>query len=315
MYKEFLEKVKVAGTIVIFGHKNPDGDSLGAALALKQLIKDNIGTDAVVVYDGNLPINYDFMPGRGDFIYVEKLSKTDFDLAIIVDVGSMRQIDEKQKKLLDGAADTIKIDHHITHDFDASLNIIDVKKASTAEIVFDLARALDWKISRDVATNLAVGIYTDTFAFTFVDDTNTMRAAADLMDLGADMRDIASGIKLATRDSIMAEAHALINTDFYYGGRLAVATIPNRYYKKLDSGETPILLSLRNIKGVEFVAILKEAHTSGMIGISLRGKTVPVRPIAETFGGGGHDFAAGCRINNTTLSAAKEIIVAEFEGL
>ncbi|MCL2369512.1 MAG: bifunctional oligoribonuclease/PAP phosphatase NrnA [Alphaproteobacteria bacterium] len=315
MYKEFLEKVRAAGTIVIFGHKNPDGDSLGSALALKHLIKDNIGTDATVLYDGNLPIFLDFLPGRGDAIYVGKLQKTDFDLCIMVDVGSERQIDEAQKKVFDAAKDTIKIDHHITHDIDAKLNIVDSVKASTTQIVFGLACELGWKISTDVATNIMTGLIHDTGGFSHEVNGDVMRVAAELLDIGIDMKYIRNGLRISTKDDIMGQAYSLMNAEFYYGGRLAVATVPNRYYKKLDSGETPILGYLQRIKGVEFTAVLKEAHTSGMIGISLRSKTVPVRPVAEIFGGGGHDFASGCRINNTTLSQAKEIIVAEFEGM
>ncbi|MCL2538651.1 MAG: bifunctional oligoribonuclease/PAP phosphatase NrnA [Alphaproteobacteria bacterium] len=311
--REFAQKIRAAETILIFGHKNPDGDSLGAALAIRDIIRDNFEKDAVITYDGNSPIYYDFMPGRSDFIFAEKIRSDKFDLVIIVDLASAVQMGDIPKKFFDSAGDTIKIDHHKTGDVDVNLAIVDVSAAATCEIIAELATAANWKIGVAAAKNLATGIYTDTQKFSLTDDGHVLRIAADLSDMGASLRDIAEGWSVATKNDILAQANILVSAEFFYGGRLAVAVVPNKYYKKLDSGETEILWYLRRIRGVEFVAILKEAHENE-IGLSFRSRRIPIRPIAEKLGGGGHDLAAGGRLNVPLLDA-KKIVVEAFKGM
>jgi phosphoesterase RecJ-like protein len=140
-----------------------------------------------------------------------------------------------------------------------------------------------------------------------------LRCSADLVDFGANPREIRAGLDIATMGDIMAQAEVLSRAEFFHDGRLAVATIPNKLYKKLDSGETRILMFLRFIKGVEFLVILKEAK-AGETHVSIRSHAVPIRMIAEQLGGGGHDLAAGGYIKDNP-SEAKKIIVEMFKGI
>jgi len=316
MFKEqinsLIQKIADAKSILIFGHKNPDGDSLGAVLGLRFLIADNFGKVADITYDGNLPISYDFLPGRENFTYIEKLSYKKYDLVIVVDTGSAVQLDSAQQKFFDSAVATVKIDHHKTADLSVDVDIVNIG-ASSCEIIYEIARAAKWKISVDVATNLCAGIYTDTQGFSVIDDSKSLLIAAALIDLGANPRRINEGLKVATRDDIMAQAEVLAEAEFFYNGRLAVASVPKALYKNLDSGATEIVLFLRRIKNVECVAILKEAHPEE-IRVSLRSSKIPIREIAESFGGGGHDLSAGLRIP-VSLPEAKKIIVESFAGI
>ncbi|MCL1891736.1 MAG: bifunctional oligoribonuclease/PAP phosphatase NrnA [Alphaproteobacteria bacterium] len=307
-----VAKISAAKSILIFGHKNPDGDATGAVLALRFLIADNFARTADVIYDGNLPIYFDFLPGRENFVYAEKLPGKKYDLVIVVDTGSAIQLDALQQKFFDEAVVTARIDHHKTADISADIDIVDIG-ASTCEIVYEIAREAGWKISASAATCLYSGIYCDTFRFSFLDKGQTLRTAAALVDLGAEPRRISESVGIATRDDIMAQAEVLRDAEFFYHGRLAVAVFPKALYKNLDSGETEIVLFLRRIKNVECVAILKEAHPEN-IRVSLRSREIPIREIAESFGGGGHDLAAGAQLH-TTLSAAKKIVAEAFAGI
>lgn len=310
-----VKKIKDAKTILLFGHKNPDGDSLGAVLGMRFLIADNFDKKADVVYDGNLPFIYDFMPGRADMTYVEKLPLRKYDLVISLDSAGLRLIGDAQLAFFNTATDTIKIDHHktgATDDF-ANLNIYNGDYVATSEIIFEITRDMNWKVSADVANCLYVGIYTDTGGFNYIENGNALRIAADLIDLGANARQVMPNLNILTRDDIIAQAQTIANTEFFYGGKLAVATIPNKSYKKLDSGETNLIMRLRSVKGVKAFAILKEAKPTE-IHASLRSETVVVRGIAEKLGGGGHDFAASANLKMNMLSA-KETIVEAFDGI
>ncbi len=309
------EKIRAAKKILVFGHKNPDGDSLGASLAMCHLIRDNFGKIPDVAYDGNLPITLDFLPGRKDIWFAEKLGDKKYDLFIAVDMGSKIQFGEYGTKLLHLASDSIKIDHHKTVDWNTELDFVDVNSSSTSEIIFDIATAAKWKINADAATCLCTGIYTDTGSFAFIDAPNNkpLLVAAQLINMGANMREITEGLKNFTKNSVIAEAEVLSRAEFFYGGRLAIASVSHKQYKQLDSGHTEIIFFLRQVKGVEAVAILKEARANE-VGLSLRSRSVFVRGIAEKFGGGGHDTAAGARMV-MNLADAKKTIVAEFKEI
>jgi len=310
-----VQKIGDAKTILIFGHKNPDGDSLGAVLGLRFLINDNFGKAADIVYDGNLPFIYDFLPGRAEMVYIEKRPAKKYDLAISLDSPGMRQIGEAQSALFNMAGDTVKIDHHKTgmDDDIANLNIAPAGFTASAEIIYEIAAAAGWKISANTANCLYLGIFTDTGGFNHIDNGNAMRAAAALVDLGANARGVLPNLNVLTQEDIMAQGQVLANAEFFYGGKLAVATIPNKLYKKLDSGETVLVQRLGGVRGVSAHAILKEAKPAE-IHASLRSKTVCVRAIAEKLGGGGHDFAAAANLK-MDLQSAKETIVQAFEGI
>ena len=310
-----IEKIADAKTILIFGHKNPDGDALGASLGLRFLINDNFGKNPDVIYDGNLPFIYDFVPGRADMVYVEKMPAKKYDLVISLDSPAPRMIGEAQMAFFNAAADTVKIDHHKTDadcDF-AALNISDTNFVATAEMIYEIAKAMDWKISVDAANCLYVGIYTDTGGFNYVDNGNAMRVAADLVDMGVDARNMQPNLNLCTAGDIIAQGSALANTEFFYGGKLAVTMISNKQYKKLDSGQTTLLMRLRDVKGVRALAILKEAKPEE-IHASLRSETTPIRGVAEKLGGGGHDFSAAANLK-MNLQSARDTVVEAFRGM
>jgi phosphoesterase RecJ-like protein len=311
--KILADKIRVANTIVIMGHKNSDGDSLGACMGLQYLISENFGKKTDVIYDGNLPIKYDFIPGRRELIYAEKLGKKEYDLAIVLDTAIVRQLGEIQKALLDGARDTVKIDHHKTGEDFASVNIVETSFVATCEIIYEMAAEMGWDICPDAANCLYLGIYSDTGGFSHIDNGNSLRVAAELVDRGANARRVQPNLDILTRDDILAEAEALAATEFFYDGRLAVVSVTNKQYKKLDSGEVPLLMRLRSVRGVRIIAVMKQAKPEE-IHVSFRSEGIAVRSVAEKLGGGGHDMAAAANIR-ASLDVVKKTVVDAFYGV
>ncbi len=311
--KTLAKKIQDAKSILVFGHKNPDGDSLGSVLGLYHLIADNFGKTPDVTYDGNMPAVYDFMPGRDKIIYVEKLPAKKYDLVICLDVAALKQLGDAQIEFFKNAVQTIKIDHHKTCEAFGDIDICKNDFVATAEIVYEIARELNWKIGTDAAMCLYVGIYTDTGEFSYIDNGNAFRVAAELVDLGVDARSVKPNLDVLSRNDIIAQATVLAATEFFYGGKLAVAVVPNKLYKKLDSGEVTILMRLRSVKGVRVVVVLKETK-SDRITASFRSEATPVRAVAESLGGGGHDLAAAA-ILNASLNDAKKTVVAAFKNI
>jgi phosphoesterase RecJ-like protein len=308
-----FDKIRAANTIIIMGHKNPDGDSLGACMGLRHLILGNLGKKADVIYDGNLPFKYDFMPGRKEFVYAEKLNRKEYDLAIVLDTSIIRQLGEVQEFFFRNARDTVKIDHHKTGEDFAGLNIVQGSFVATCEMIYEMAAAADWAINPDAANCLYLGVYTDTGGFSYIDNSNSLRVAAELVDHGVDARQIQPNLNILTRGDILAEAEALASAEFFYDGRLAVVSVTNKLYKKLDSGEVPLMMRMRDVRGVRVLAILKQA-TPAEIRVSFRSESIVVRSVAEKLGGGGHDMAAAANIR-ASLDIVKKTVVDAFYGV
>ena len=94
---------------------------------------------------------------------------------------------------------------------------------------------------------------------------------------------------------------------------MAIAIVDADAYKHLDGrGETALSL-LGQIKGVEFIAMLKH-QKENQIGVSLRSKYIPINKIAEKLGGGGHMCAAGAVVYDT-LDNVKDKVIQMFKGM
>ena len=104
-----IDSIKSAKNILIVGHVRPDGDCLGAGLALKRLA-NNEGVNADVVYDSDLPKHYEFMH---DFDAINNPTTELYDLLIVVDCGDELRMG-KYSKLLKKLK-SIQFDHHITN--------------------------------------------------------------------------------------------------------------------------------------------------------------------------------------------------------
>ena len=314
MFNDLHRKISSANSIAIIGHKNPDPDSIGSVLALSRLIEINTGKKPTIIYDGNIPEHMDFLPGRGDMIYAGKLPN-DFraDLLIVADVADADKMIGDFRDRVFGASDfIIKIDHHPVTDSYGDINIEDTSAASAAEMIFDMARAEDWKIDLDAANCLLAGIIGDTGQFLFARNSAPLLVAARLVDLGASINYVIENMNSAPKKHVLVCAKAVANADFY--GDLAVAIIPRSDYKNLDGSATEVIELLRKMREVEYVAVLTQSHED-RIHVSLRGRTKPVNQIArDYFSGGGHPNAAGGMFYGT-LADAKQAIKEAFAGL
>jgi phosphoesterase RecJ-like protein len=116
-------------------------------------------------------------------------------LIIILDCGDLKRTDfiDRLKNPKIKKRKIINIDHHPKNDVHriASLNLVDYDSSSTAEIVYDIANELDLLITRDIATSLLCGIYTDTGAFQHSNTSPAvLKIASVLMHRGAQLKKI-----------------------------------------------------------------------------------------------------------------------------
>lgn len=312
--KLFIEKIESANTILLAAHKNPDGDALCSVLALYQLIYLNYGKESVCIYDGNVPQSFRYIPLRGRTHFFEHVDLTQpFDLAVLLDCGTLNNIGGA-RDAMDRAKNLVEIDHHKTDDRLGGFCIVDDNAAATAILLYEMMLDAGWKYDDKVLNLLALAILTDTGNFKYAKNGRSLHIMAELVDMGVDIQYLLELINNKPRKAVQTEARVVADAEFYYHNRLAVAVVDSNAYKNLDGrGETTLSL-LGQMKGVDFIAMLKE-QKENQIGVSLRSKFIPINHIAEQLGGGGHICAAGAVVHDDNLENVKQKVIKLFKGV
>lgn len=305
--QDFLDVLSNAKSIVIVGHKNPDGDSLCSVLALAHLIEQNYGVQPVCVYDGNIPDCLDFIPMRRRIKYFERVDlSTVFDLAIVLDYGNPLHIGGPMP-LVNNARMVVEIDHHKNSNTIGTLCLNDDNAAATAMIVYDIMCQASWGMDSYTADLLGLAILTDTGNFKFVRNGRALCTMAQLVDSGVNIRHLMELMNNKPRKTVQLEARTAADAEFFFGGRLALATVVKKDYKYLDGRGETILGLLGQIQGVDYIVLLKE-QKENQIGLSIRSRRQSINHIAVALGGGGHERAAGAVMRDTMENVRQKVL-------
>ncbi len=102
------------------------------------------------------------------------------------------------------------------------------------------------------------------------------------------------------------------------GGKLALITADREAFRRADAGpeDTEEIVNIpRSISGVEAVAYFKQWEP-GVVRISMRSRgDVDVRAVAQSFGGGGHQNAAGCAVSGDLETIEADVAAAVAQAL
>ncbi len=215
--------------------------------------------------------------------------------------------------------DKINIDHHVSNEMYGMLNHVDIKSASTAEIVFELIKALKIQMDVSIAECLYTGIVSDTGSFRFPSTTaKTLRIAAELLETGLDFSRIQrilfgtsefKRIKLLGRALMTMESHldGFVSTMNLVASDFNTLSISDR-----DSGD--IVNYGLEPPEADVSVLFKEAE--GFFRVSVRTKSViDASALCGKFDGGGHVRAAGCNIKSDSLEEAKRAVLDEIERM
>ena len=290
--------IKSSNKILLLSHMNPDGDTLGSMCALYSMIYHRFKKKADMSVVSNIPYNYKFMPNidLAERYFDKSLV---YDLVITLDVAAIeRTLDSKI--LFDKAKLSINIDHHKTNPGFGDYQIINQDASSCGEVLFDIFKSENWTIDKDSAICLYTAIMTDTGNFRFENtSSSTLRAAADLVDAGANPNYIYKMCyETKTKNFVMFQNYCVNKAVFLEDNKIAYTTVYKKDLEKFSAGDDytdGIAETLRAIDTTEVSFVAKEVDTK-LTKISMRSKKVDVAEICSKFGGGGHTFAAGCTI-------------------
>lgn len=304
------ELIAAARSIAIFTHENPDGDAVGSSVGLALILRESgkrcglfFGTEPPEIYRTFITTEYSTALSQEELI-------RDYDLVIQLDTANTRRIAAPLGVEINAELPLLVIDHHVDNQQYGRWNVIE-NKAATAGIIADLAELLTSDgISNRVATLLMLGLVTDSGCFRFDNtDPEAFHTAGKLLAAGADYKQIIERIFFSKPlNRIQFESELLSNhLELYCGGKVAVVKIPTEVIAKygIVMANTEGLIDVfRAIEGVE-ITIMLYYRSNGMLKLSTRASNPerPVGPIARALGGGGHEMAAGCLIQDGDMDA------------
>jgi phosphoesterase RecJ-like protein len=316
---ELRARVEACHRIWVTVHESPDGDSIGAVLALRGVLQ-RLGKDVVAVRQPPFPAQYERLPGAGTMVDVAALAALAApDMVVACDVGSFDRIGA----VLDAVrpeTHVVNIDHHPGNGGpDRScrlLNLVDPGVASTTMLLYLLLReAWPGSVGPEEASCLYVGLITDTGCFRH-SNTNAaaLQVASELAALGADSGRLPEDYMFRRRpQAVQLLAEVLSTLEFHAGGRLATLVLSDSMLQRTGArqDETEGFVNYAtSIDGVHLAALFRQ-ESQRTTRVSLRSTGfVDVARIAAMFGGGGHRNAAGCTLD-TDLETARQQLVDE----
>lgn len=303
--EELLEGAK---TVAISGHVRPDGDCIGAVMAIYQYLQKNMPYKETKVFLEKPAPEFSCISGIEEIDSCMEEEKV-YDVFLIMDC-SMDRVG-KALPIAKRAKTRINIDHHISNSGTGEINILEPSASSTCEVVFGL---LDFdKLDAEIARTLYLGLAHDTGVFKYSNTSpKTLRIAADLIGFGFDFSKLIDETfyeKTYEQNRIMGRA--LLDSRRILAGQCIVSVVDKSLmeeYKVAAADLDGIISQLRITKGVECAVFLYQTGEEEYK-VSMRSNHyVNVAEIASAFGGGGHIRAAGC-----TMSGEPEKIIGRLE--
>lgn len=288
--KKAWEELKKANSVTFLTHSRPDGDGISACAALSNIC-ERLCKDVETIY-----------PNKPEFP-VKRIAKNILinqhkqipDLIIIFDTANYERIYfPKEFELIP----SINIDHHLSNTINATFNFVDEKTSSACEILFNLIQ--EWNedlFDQYTCETLLLGILYDSLVFQTQNTTaQTLRVAAKLMDLGANLFELKTELLANKSPQIIALWGDVLKS-------VKVSPKGNVVWTKVTKKDmmahnvTPTSLIgfnnfLSRLCEVDITLLFYETKT-GQTKVSLRSKKADVNLLASNFGGGGHKNAAG----------------------
>ena len=290
--------------ILLIVHENPDGDTLGSASVIYQVLK-KMGKAPAMVCKDPVPKPFLFLP-EIDQIQHDMLFG-DYEAIVVIDCGDLRRTGfadrlrefAKKKKIV------INIDHHPKNDLHkiATINYWDQNSSSTAEIIWEIITQMPVQIDKNMATALLTGLYTDTGGFKHSNTSpKTLQIAAELLKHGGKIKLITQNVSLNKSVPAM-KLWGLVLSRLHRHNELKVVSSVITQKDLTDSGacqdDIAGVVNLMNTIPDSSATILFYETEDGQIRASIRTEDdhVDVSQLAAIFGGGGHKKASGFTVN------------------
>jgi phosphoesterase RecJ-like protein len=313
--EQIVGLIRSSARILVMGHIDPDGDAVGAVLALGQGLR-RLGKQVVMACPNRPPSKYNFVPAVAEIVTRPQGA---FDLFVSVDSSDTRRLADLYS-LAAGSPSVplVNIDHHVTNLHFGAVNWVDASAAATSEMIVTLLDALGVSMDRDLALPLLVGIVTDTRGFRTANTTPAvLRITARLIEAGVPLAEVMERTMNARPYAMMCLWGRMMAT-IHLDGRIAWAVLTPEMHQACginedgDGGFVNFLVTAREAD----VGVLFHDKGDGEIEVGFRAKPgVSVAEVALRLGGGGHPQASGCTIRGALDEVRQRVLSAVREAI
>ncbi|MBI1825623.1 MAG: DHH family phosphoesterase [Planctomycetes bacterium] len=320
---DVITAIEASRSPIVISHIVPDADALGSMLAVALGWTDKGRIVKASIPESSLSQKLTFMR---DHAGVPIATKNDFERAdafIVLDTARKDRCNvgaELRESDWSRGRPIINIDHHATNTRFGNVNWIVDHASSSCELAYLLLRHAERPITPMAASLLYAGTLTDTLGFSLpTTSPDALRAAADLVEIGADVADLGERLFRSHKQSEFDLLRVIYaNTKRVGAGRIAYSSasydeIHNAGCKASDIDDQ--ITVPRSLDGVQLAMLFSEGRP-GKTRINFRGSgTVTVLKLAQQFGGGGHAQAAGAILDCGLQEAIDRVIPKAVEFL
>jgi phosphoesterase RecJ-like protein len=310
--------------ILITTHSNPDGDAIGASLALSSYLKKKNHAVKVLIPDP-YPDFLAWMKGHEEILIFSRekdaciIAIDEAEMIISADYNNLGRLNEAGQLVRQSGAIKVLIDHHLnpSDEFDYQISISRI--SSTSELVYNFIEKMGdlQLLDKEIAECIYAGIITDTGSLSYsCNYIKTYLILAELFRLGIDGEHLHRLIYDTYSESRLrllgySISDQLVVLPEYH---TAYITLTKEDLQRFDHqiGDTEGVVNYAlSIKDINLAALFMERD--GIVKVSLRSKgSFAVNTLAaKYFNGGGHRNAAGANCTTSleeTLATFKQIL-------
>ncbi len=299
--QQVLGFIATHGKFLVTGHVRPDGDALGATVALVRMLRQQ-GKMADFAVDLDALGAPGFLIEGENALSFDQLAGHEYDAFICLDCGSEDRLDVRLLPYIQGKP-ALCIDHHRTNTSFAELNWVETHASSTGELIFCLAEAAGWEIDLQTAEALWVSLITDTGRFAYdMTSPRTLRVARTLVEKGVRTSQINDRLYCTfPRTAIELKKRAYASFQTALDGIVAYVVLTAQDFREVNGNKSDaedVIEIPRSLAGVKVALFFYQTlDNPNVTRMSIRTRDpFDAADLALHFGGGGHTRAAGCDI-------------------
>lgn len=294
IHKRIYKKIKQYNKIVIARHVGPDPDALGSSIGLKHIIKNTFPDKEVYVIG----------TPASKFKYIGELDQFSEDMYID---SLLIVTDTPDKKRVDGVdvnkfKDIIKIDHHpFIEDF-GGIELVDDSASSASQLIIELAFNTKLKMTKEAAEKLYIGLVADTNRFLFYYTTpKTFDLVSRLIkETKIDFTTLYEKLYLRPIKEVKFSGYIANNLTITDNG-LAYISLPHSILEEYNVDAATAGNMVNNFNYIEEIitwCVFSEDKNNNNVRVSIRSRGPIINEVASKYGGGGHIYASGARLDS-----------------
>lgn len=293
MYKDIYELIKSYNNIVIARHVGVDPDAMASTMALRDSIKLTF-PDKNVYSIGNGTVKLHFLGPIDKGIDFDQINDI---LLIVLDTPDKRRVDMED---LTHYEKSIKIDHHPFMEKFCDIELIDDKKSSASEMIYNLIKNTPLKANKKICECIFAGIVGDTNRFLFSNSTcDTFDVVSDMIkEYGINITKVYYNLYRRPLSEVKFFGYMANNIEPTENG-VGVIKIKNDVltaYGVDPANGGNMINEFNNIGELLVWLSATEDVKNGFIRVSARSRGPIINKVLEKHGGGGHALASGVKL-------------------